>query len=59
MPAWKRSVGLRVGEAMLIVLAAAAVRLLIVPSWGEGTEFPLLGLAVVEHLIRSGPVPAI
>jgi two-component system sensor kinase FixL len=59
MPAWKRSVGLRVGEAMLIVLAAAAVRLLIVPSWGEGTEFPLLGLAVVVAVLRCGPGPAI
>jgi two-component system, LuxR family, sensor kinase FixL len=59
MPAWKRSVGLRVGEAMLIVLAAAAVRLLIAPSWGEGAGFLLFGLAVVVAVLRCGPGPAI
>lgn len=57
MPAWKRSVILRLGEAMLIVLLAAVVHLSIAPLLAGEAGFHLFGLAVVVAVLRCGPGP--
>lgn len=58
MPAWERSTFLRVGEAVLIVLLVAAVRLGLEPWWGPDAGFQLFGLAVLAAVLRCGPGPA-
>lgn len=59
MPAWERSAVLRVGEALLIVLAIAIARLILEPWWGERAGFQLFGLAVLAAVLRCGPLPAV